>query len=51
MPTDCIPVELRPIGARFYFQWDGIWPEESDTPEELRARYRTAFRILHSGTV
>jgi hypothetical protein len=46
MPTECIPVELRPLGTRLYFQWDGIWPEESDTAEELRARCRTAFRVL-----
>jgi hypothetical protein len=51
MPTDCIPIELRPIGRRFYFQWEGIWPEESDTPEELRARCRTAFRVLHAAAI
>jgi hypothetical protein len=51
VPTDCIPVELRPIGTRFYFQWDGISAEDSDTLEELRARCRTAFRILHAATV
>jgi hypothetical protein len=50
MPTDCIPVELRPIGRRFFFQWDGIRPEDSDTTEELLARCRTAFRVLHAAT-
>ena len=51
VPTDCIAVELRPIGTRFFFQWDGIWAEESDTTEELRARCRTAFRVLDAATV
>jgi hypothetical protein len=46
MPTECIPAELRRIGSRFLFQWDGIWPEESDTTEELRERCRKAFRVL-----
>lgn len=48
--TDCIPLALRPIGSRFLFQWDSIWPQESDTITELRARCRTAFRVLQSAT-
>lgn len=48
VPTDCIPVELRPIGTRFYFQWDGISTEDADSPEELRAHCRTAFRVLRA---
>jgi len=48
IPTEIIPPELRRIGSRFYFQWDGIWPEESDTAEELRARTRQSFRVLHA---
>jgi hypothetical protein len=46
IPTKCIPQELRPIGSRFLLQWDGIWPEQSDTTEALRERCGSAFRVL-----
>jgi hypothetical protein len=48
MPTACIPLQLQTIGSRFLLQWDGIWPEESDTVEGLRERCRQAFRVLRS---
>jgi hypothetical protein len=51
MLTECIPAELRRIGSRFLFQWDGIWPEESDTPDKLRERCRKAFRVLGPAAV
>ena len=51
VPTDCIPLELRPIGKRFFFQWDAISAEDSDTTDELRARCRTAFKVLRAAAV
>ena len=48
MRTECIPYELRPLGSRFLFQWEGIWPDDSDTVEALRERCKTNGRVLRS---
>jgi hypothetical protein len=45
MPTLCIPFELRPIGSRFLFEWDGIRVDETDSTESLREHCRTMFRV------
>jgi hypothetical protein len=44
--TESIPRELRPIGSRFLFQWDGIRPEDSDSPEEVKERCRNGWRVV-----
>jgi hypothetical protein len=37
IPTRLIPPHLRPIGSRFIVRTNGVWPEATDTAEELRA--------------
>jgi len=37
IPTRVIPLHLRPIGSRFLVLTNSVWPESTDTVEELRA--------------
>jgi len=48
VPTDSIPCEFRSIGSRFLFEWSAVWPEETDTPEDLRVYVQNSFRILNT---
>jgi len=47
VPTECIPLEFRPIGSRFFFQRDGFIPEDPDTANDLKERVLKSCRILH----
>jgi len=43
--TEEIPPHLRQIGARFILRFEGLWPEASDSAEELQKAARDPIEI------
>ena len=46
IPTHNIPAHLRSEGARFIIVTESIWPDDSDTAEELAATQRQAIEDI-----
>lgn len=46
IPTDGIPLQLRRIGSRFMLRWHAVWPDDSDSIDDIRAELAHAYEVI-----